>query len=80
MKSHKFNGKKDLKNHKSFKDKGKKTFFMAKYSDNSEDEIVYIAIKDESNDEGDKREFISHVRKNDTWIINNGCSHSYDWR
>ena len=33
-KSHKYNGKKDFKNHKSFKDKGKKTCFIAKDSDN----------------------------------------------
>ena len=48
---------------------------MAKDYDNSEDEIVYIAIKDESDDEGDKIALISHVSKNDTWIIDSGCSH-----
>ena len=48
---------------------------MAKDSDNSEDEIVYIAVKDESDDEGDKMALISHVSKNDTWIIDSGCSH-----
>ena len=74
-KSHKCNGKKDFKNYKSFKDKGKKTCFMAKDSDNSKDEIVYIVVKDESDDEGDKMALISHVRKNDTWIIDSGCSH-----
>ena len=62
-KGHKCNNKKDFKNHKSFKDKGKKTCFMAKDSDNSEDEIVYIVVKDESNDEGDKMALISNVRK-----------------
>ena len=31
-----------------------KTCFMAKDSDNSEDEIVYITMKDEFDDEGDK--------------------------
>ena len=36
---------------------------MAKDFDNSEDEMVYIAIKYESNDEGDKMELISHARK-----------------
>ena len=73
---HKCNGKKDFK---SFKDKGKKTCFMAKDSndfDDGEDEIVYIAVKDESNnDEEDKMALISHVSKNDTWIIDSGCSH-----
>ena len=70
-----YKGKNDLKIHKSYKDKGKKTCFMAKDSDNSEDEIVYIVVKDESDDEGDKMVLISHVRKNDTWIIDSGCSH-----
>ena len=52
---------------------------MAKNSkdfDNSEDEIVYIVVKDDSdNDEENKMALISHVSKNDTWIIDNGCSH-----
>ena len=54
---------------------------MAKDSkdlDTSEDEIVYIAVKDESNndnEEDDEMALISHVRKNYTWIIDSGCSH-----
>ena len=48
---------------------------MAKYSDNSEDEMVYIAVKDEYDNERDKMALISHVRKNDTWIIDSGFSH-----
>ena len=44
---------------------------MAKYSDNSEDEMVYIVVKDES-DDGDEMTLISHVRKNDTCIIDSG--------
>ena len=64
-KGHKCNSKKDFKNHKSFKDKRKKTYFMAKDSkdsNNSEDEIVYIVVKDESdNDEEDKMVLSSHV-------------------
>ena len=50
---------------------------MAKDSDNSEDEIVYVAVKDESNNDEEEDEMapISYVRKNDTWIIDNGCSH-----
>ena len=79
-KGHKCNGKKDFKNHKSFKDKGKETCFMAKDSkdsNNSEDEIVYITMKDESNndEEDDRMALISHVRKSDTWIIDRRCSH-----
>ena len=49
---------------------------MAKDSNNSEDEIIYIVVKDESNNyEGDKMTLISHVSKNDTWIIDSGCSY-----
>ena len=49
---------------------------MAYDLDSSEDdEMVYISIKDESDDEGDKMTLISHVRKNDTWIIDSGFSH-----
>ena len=48
----------------------------SKDSDNSEDEIVYIAMKDDfDNDEEDKMALISHVSKNDTWIIDSGFSH-----
>ena len=48
----------------------------SKDSDSSEDEIVYIDVKDESNnDDEDKMALISDVRKNDTWIIDSGCSH-----
>ena len=46
---------------------------MAKDSYNSEDEMVYIVVKYEYDDEGDKRELISHINKNDTWIIDSGC-------
>ena len=78
-KHNKFKGKKDLinfKNFKEYKDKGKKSCFIGKDLDGSEDdEIAYIAIKDESDDEGDKMAFISHVSKNDTWIIDIGFSH-----
>ena len=48
---------------------------MAKYFDDSEDEILYIDVKDEFDDERDKMELISHVHKNDTWIIDSGYSH-----
>ena len=80
-KDYKYNDKKNFKNHKSFKEKGKKTCFMAKDSKDSnsiEDEIVYIAIKDESdnnNEEDDEMALISHVSKNDTWIIDSEFSH-----
>ena len=36
--------------------------------------MLHIVVKDESDDEGDKMALISHVRKNDTWIIDSGFS------
>ena len=49
---------------------------MAKDSHSSEDdEMVYIVVKDEYDDEGDKMERVSNVTKNDTWIIDSGFSH-----
>ena len=49
---------------------------MAKDSGSSdEDEMVYIAIKDELDDENDKMTLIFHIRKNYIWIIDSGCSH-----
>ena len=49
----------------------------SKDSDSNEDEIVYIIVKDESDndEEEDEMALISHVSKNDTWIIDSGCSH-----
>ena len=45
-------------------------------SDNDEDEVVYIVVKDESNnEENEKMTLISHVCKIDTWIIDSVCSH-----
>ena len=37
--------------------------------------MVYITIRDESNDENDKITLISHTSKNDTWIIDSVFSH-----
>ena len=37
--------------------------------------MVYIFVKDESDDEKDKMKLVSHMSKNDTWIIDSGCSH-----
>ena len=42
---------------------------MAKDFDNSEDEIVYIVVKDELDDEGDKMALISHVSKNELLVV-----------
>ena len=64
-----------MKSHKTYKEKAKKTCFMAKDFDNSKDEMVYIVVKDEFDDKEDKMALIYHVKKNDTWIIDSGCSH-----
>ena len=74
-KNKKYKNKKEFKNYKDYKGKSKRSCFMAKDSDNSEDEMVYIVVKDESNDEEDEMALISHVSKNDTWIIDSGYSH-----
>ena len=76
-KSSKYKNKKEHKNYKDYKEKDKKSCFMAIDSDSSSDneEMVCIAIKDELEDENDKMALISRVSKNDTWIIDNGCSH-----
>ena len=75
-KHNKYKCKKDLKNCKDYKDKGMKYCFMAKDSNSSDDdEMVYIDVKDEYDDEEGKMVLISHVSKNDTWIIDSGCPH-----
>ena len=38
-----------------------------------EDEMVYISIKYDSNDDIEKTTLISHI--NDTWVIDSGCSY-----
>ena len=75
-KKNKYKGKKYFKNYKDYKDKDKKSCYIAKDSNSSDDdEMVYNFVKHESNNEDDKRTLISHVSKNYTWIIDNGCSH-----
>ena len=37
--------------------------------------MVYIAIKDESDDEDNEMALISHIKNNYTWIIDSGYSH-----
>ena len=75
-KNKKYKFKKEFKSYKDYKEKGKTSCFMEKYSNSSDhDEIVYIAITGDSKDEDDKMELISHVSKNDMWIIDSGCCH-----
>ena len=76
-KKDKYTCMKDFKRYKDYKEGGVKSCYFSKDSESSEeeDEMVYIAIKDESDDENDKMTLISHISKNDTWIIDSGCSH-----
>ena len=52
-KLNKLKGKKEFKNYKDFKRKGNKSCHIPKDfdSDEDEDEVVYIVVKDESDDE-----------------------------
>ena len=42
--------------------------------DDHDDEVVYVSIKDDSN-EHEATTLISYVNKSDRWIIDSGCSH-----
>ena len=56
------------------KDKGKKCYIVEEDSDENDDEVVYVAMKDES-DEDEATTLVTCVNKNDKWIIDSGCSH-----
>ena len=64
----------------NYKDKGKKSCYIAKkYSDSESSkfdkvEVVYVAMKDDSDDD-DTTTLISYVNKNDKCIIDSGFSH-----
>ena len=64
------------KDRKDYKDKGKKSCYIVEEDDFDEhdDELVYIAIKDED-DEDEGTTLVTCVNKNDRWIIDSGCSH-----
>ena len=64
---------------KDYKDKGKKSCYIAEdetkdESDGHDDDVVYVAIQDESN-EDEVTALVSYVNKNGGWIIESGCSH-----
>ena len=56
--------------------KGKKSCYIADGQDSNEndDEVVYVAMKDES-DEDEATTLMTCVNKNDRYIIDSGCSH-----
>ena len=63
----------------SNKEKGKKSCYISEKESESkssmfdEIEVVYVAIKDDSDE--DTISLIFYVNKNDKWIIDSGCSH-----
>ena len=64
---------------KDYKDKRKKSCYIVEEeirddSDEHDDEVVYVTMKDES-DEDEATTLVSCVNKNDRWIIDYGCSH-----
>ena len=64
---------------KNCKDKGKKSYYIAKEetkneSDDHDDEVMYVAMKDDS-DEDEATALVSYVNKSDKWIIDSGCSY-----
>lgn len=70
---------KDYKNRreddkKDYKDKGKKCYIAEEDSDDNDDELVYVAMKDHS-DEEEPIALVTCMNKNDRWIIDSGCSY-----
>ena len=64
---------------KCYKDKGNKACYIVEKesnddSDDHDEEVVYVAMKDDS-DEDEATTLVSYVTKSDKWIINSGCSH-----
>ena len=56
------------------KDKGKRCYIVEEDSDENDDEVVYVAMKDES-DEDEAIALVTYMKKNYKWIIDSGCSH-----
>ena len=74
----KYKGRRD-EDSKDYKDKGKKSCYIVEEetkddSDEHDDEVVYVAMKDKSN-EDEATALVTCVNKNDRWIIDSGCSH-----
>ena len=69
--SDKYKGRRNEDN-KDYKDKGKKCYIADEGdSDEHDDEVVYVAMKDED----ESTALVTCVNKNDKWIIDSGCSH-----
>ena len=59
---------------KDYKDKGKICYIVEEDSEENDDEVVYVAMKDEL-DEDEATTLVTYMNKNDKWIIDSGCSH-----
>ena len=60
---------------RDYKDKGKKCYIVEEEDSNeNDDEVVYVAIKDEL-DKDEAMTLVTSINKNDKWIIDSGCSH-----
>ena len=59
---------------RDYKDKGKRCYIVEEDFDENDDVVVYVTMKDESN-EDEKTTLITYVNKNDKCIIDSGCSH-----
>ena len=64
----KFKNKREDGN-KDYKDKGKRCYIVEEDSDDNDDEVVYVAMKDEATT------LVTYMNKNYKWIIDSGCSH-----
>lgn len=81
------NDKKDQKDRKNkdYKEKGKQSCYIIvedHTESNTDDEkeiveMVYVDVKEDTNEERyeNEKSLISHVSKNDTWIVDSGFSH-----
>ena len=69
----KFKNKREDSN-KDYKDKGKRCYIVEEDLDDNDDEVVYVAMKDESY-EDEATALVTCMNKNDKWIIDSGCSH-----
>ena len=59
---------------RDYKDKGKRCYIVEEDSNENDDEVVYVAMKDESY-EDEATTLVTCMSKNDNRIIDNGCSH-----
>ena len=59
---------------KDYKDIGKRCYIIEEDSNENDDEVVYMAMEDESY-EYEATTLVTYMNKNDKWIIDSGCSH-----